>query len=129
MPESPGQGRLKTLSQKMQAEFTFEIHNKSKLVNKKISTKSILISHISCIDQDILLKSISIGQSAWQFSVYVFGHIFTVSSEAFNPNDEKLKLKAQKEVQKTLNELLKVWTQIHNQQVSMNPSPGPTSIT
>jgi hypothetical protein len=77
-----------------------------------------LIAHISCIDQDIRLKSISINNSAWQFSVYVFGHIFTASSETFDPRDEKLKSTHLEEVQKTLEDLLKIWNQIHNQQVS-----------
>ena len=77
-----------------------------------------MIAHISCIDQDIRLKSISINNSAWQFSVYVFGHIFTASSETFDPRDEKLKSTHLEEVQKTLEDLLKIWNQIHNQQVS-----------
>jgi hypothetical protein len=92
--------------------------DKSKSINGKISTKSIFISHISCIDQDIHLKSISIGKSAWQFSVYVFGHIFTASSETFDPNNEELKSQHLKEIQQTLKDLLKIWNQIHNQQVS-----------
>jgi hypothetical protein len=106
-------------------QTTFELCDKSKSVNGSYSKKSILIDHISCIDQDINLKSISINNSAWQFSVYVFGHTFTASSEAFNPTDDKLKSKHLKEVQKTLKDLLKVWNQIHNQQLSQKPAHCP----
>jgi hypothetical protein len=103
-------------------QTTFQLCDKSKSVNGSYSTISILIAHISCIDQDIQLKSVSIGNSAWQFSVYVFLHIFTVSSETFDPSDQELKSKHLKEVQKTLNELLTVWNQF---QVSMEPAPCP----
>lgn len=101
-------------------QTTFELCDKSNSINGKgqISIKNILVAHISCIDQDIHLKSIYIRKSAWQFSVYVFGQTFTASSEAFDPTDDELKSKYLKEVQETLKDLLKVWNQIHNQQVS-----------
>jgi hypothetical protein len=103
----------------------FELCDKSKIVHGKFSTKSVLLEHISCIDKDIHLKNISISKSAWQFSVYVFGHTFTASSEAFHPTDDELKSRYLKEVQKTLEDLLKVWNQIHNKQVSQKHAHCP----
>ena len=122
LPESLDKVDSKHFHKKMQT--IFDLSDKATVINGKISTKSILIAHISCIDQDIQLKSVSIGNSAWQFSVYVFLHIFTVSSETFDPSDQELKSKHLKEVQKTLNELLTVWNQFH-EQVSMEPAPCP----
>jgi len=122
LPESLDKVDSKHFHRKMQT--TFQLCDKSKSVNGSYSKRSILIAHISCIDHDINLTSISIGKNAWQFSVYVFGNTFTVSSETFDTGDEELKSRHLQEVQKTLNDLLKVWNQIHKQ-VSMKPAPCP----
>ncbi|NBP58502.1 hypothetical protein EBU71_18595 [bacterium] len=109
----------------MNVQSTVEIHDKSKLVNGKVSTKSILVKHISCIDHDISLRNIAVGKSAWQFSVYMFGNEFIVSSEAFKPTDNVTETNHLKEIQQTLKTLLKDWNQIHNGQMSKNHIPCP----